>query len=357
MRLKTIRINLLVLFAMLLFVEVTGQLIFYIKWDWFRLKGRDRNYTDKVFRRHPYLSVALNKNVNEAYPPDTSLRVRSTGIATRGTGANLEDTSKIRIACLGGSTTFCIFINEELSWPYLLQKELGDRYAVINYGFPGYTTVESIVQMALIVPEMKPQMVIFYHGWNDLHNYYQPGSYPDYHWHGSNQVKSVFNTFDNEPFIETIKRISGTWYIIENLLELMNYKPPSPVLYKASDTVIDSLYARNLRTLKTLATSQNSLPVFIPQIMNPEFERKENTSQRWSMHIDNSVFDSLMNRLGIIMHEQVQGNDSTVYFYDGIRTTLKWKNSDFIDDGHFSAEGNRKFASMLAKKIKTIGMQ
>jgi lysophospholipase L1-like esterase len=350
--LKIIRINFLVLIGILLFIEITGQLIFLVKWKHFMFSDPESKYRNLVFRRHPYLAVTLNKNVKAAYAKDQEI-ITTTEIGTRWTGADLNDTSKIRVACLGGSTTFCTYVNDEDSWPALLQKKLGNKFAVINYGVPGYSTVEAIIQMALLVPEKKPAIVIFYEGWNDIHNYYEPGSYPDYYKHGMNHFQDILGRKDHETLFEIFRRNSGFFYVIDNIRERI-VKEIKPVLHSTPDKIIDNLYVRNLKTLKSLSLSQNSFPVFIPQIINPEMKRTADSSRYWTRCIDDATFPILMHRFNHLMTQVCGENDSSCCFFGEMETKVEWKQKDFTEDGHFSKEGNAVFSTMLAAKIKSI---
>ena len=79
-----------------------------------------------------------------------------------------------RIVALGGSTTFGLFLeNWRLAYPHRLQRHLRRAHGyshveVVNAGAPQYTTWESAVNMLLRVPELEPDMVIIYHGINDV---------------------------------------------------------------------------------------------------------------------------------------------------------------------------------------------
>ena len=312
----------------------------------------EKEYRNLIFGRHPYLSVALNKNVNAVYAKGQEI-ITTTEIGTRWTGADLNDTSKIRVACLGGSTTFCTYVNDEDSWPALLQKKLGNKFAVINYGVPGYATIEAIIQMKLIVPEKKPSIVIFYEGWNDIHNYFEPGSYHNYYKLSTNHFQDILGRKDHETLFEIFRRNSGFFYIVDNLRERV-VKEIKPVLYTTPDKIIDSLYVRNLKTLKSLSLSQKSFPVFIPQIINPEMKRTADSSRYWTRHIDDAAFPNLMHRFNLLMTQVCDNNDSFCCFFGEMETKAEWKQKHFTPDGHFSKEGNELFSTMLVAKIKSI---
>ena len=79
-----------------------------------------------------------------------------------------------RIVALGGSTTYGLFLDLwQLAFPHqleeILQRDYGyDRVELINAGVPQYSTWESAVNMLLRIPDLAPDLVIIYHGINDI---------------------------------------------------------------------------------------------------------------------------------------------------------------------------------------------
>ncbi len=78
-----------------------------------------------------------------------------------------------RIVALGGSTTYGTTTPADQSYPAYLQQVLRDQYGydnveVINGGVFGYTTWNIFVDLALRVTVLKPDLVIFYEGTNDV---------------------------------------------------------------------------------------------------------------------------------------------------------------------------------------------
>ncbi len=78
-----------------------------------------------------------------------------------------------RMVALGGSTTYGLFLDFWHAYPHKLQRHLQSDYdysqvEVINAGVPQYSTWESAVNMLLRVPDLEPDMVIIYHGINDV---------------------------------------------------------------------------------------------------------------------------------------------------------------------------------------------
>ncbi len=78
-----------------------------------------------------------------------------------------------RIVALGGSTTYSSATTSAESYPAQLQTVLRDEYGynnveVINGGFIGYTTWETLVNFEFRVLELEPDMIILYEGVNDI---------------------------------------------------------------------------------------------------------------------------------------------------------------------------------------------
>ena len=79
-----------------------------------------------------------------------------------------------RIVAIGGSTTYGLFLDLwQLAYPRQLQETLQRDYGygaveVINAGVPQYSTWESAVNMLLRIPDLEPDLIIIYHGINDV---------------------------------------------------------------------------------------------------------------------------------------------------------------------------------------------
>lgn len=91
-----------------------------------------------------------------------------------------------RIACLGGSTTYTGFVDDyRQAYPYLLERiltEKGRNVSVINAGAGGWSSWESLINFEFRVLDLDPDIIIVYHGINDVHTRFvwPPGAYrPD----------------------------------------------------------------------------------------------------------------------------------------------------------------------------------
>jgi hypothetical protein len=131
--------------ATALLVVVSAEGLFAIalrfsegEWPYSRLK--DPNYL--MFEPHPDWEITPRKGVTIAVTP------RKGGTAAdfrhvyhhntdgfRGQGFSHVKT-KYRIACIGGSTTYCVAVSDDQTWEFYLDQLLQPDCEVLNFGTP-----------------------------------------------------------------------------------------------------------------------------------------------------------------------------------------------------------------------------
>lgn len=78
----------------------------------------------------------------------------------------------LRVACVGGSTTFGLFASDDAAtWPARLEQRLrgqGLAVEVLNCGAPGWPLRVSHTNLELTVFPLRPDVVVCYHAYNDL---------------------------------------------------------------------------------------------------------------------------------------------------------------------------------------------
>jgi len=121
-----------------------------------------------LYFSHPYNGYEYN-------PDYVSKRASINSFGFRGsTPQTLKKPSgTYRIVCLGASTTYSISVTDEHTYPVYLQQTLtqalpNQKIEVINAGLVSATTAESMVRLMLKALPLKPDMVIVYHGFNDI---------------------------------------------------------------------------------------------------------------------------------------------------------------------------------------------
>jgi len=81
----------------------------------------------------------------------------------------------VRIICLGGSTTYSVgATSNSTTWPARMERLLREQYRnapfrveVVNAGIPGYTSIESLVQLETQLLDLSPDVAVISQGIND----------------------------------------------------------------------------------------------------------------------------------------------------------------------------------------------
>jgi len=126
-------------------------------------------YTESgMYSFHRYLGYYPTPNYRKGPNKHNSLGFRGEEISA------LKPDGEFRIVCLGGSTTYTAMIKDyQLTYPYLLEKELNTRnyknVRVVNAGASAYSSWESLINFQFRVLDLDPDMIIVYHGINDIH--------------------------------------------------------------------------------------------------------------------------------------------------------------------------------------------
>ena len=121
------------------------------------------------FEVHAASGLRIPKPSSEVGP----IRINSLGF--RGPEVEMpKPDGCIRVAFLGGSTTFCAEASAlEQTWPHLVIDELSRRYPdssfdYVNGGSGGFATQHSTTSFDHRVAPLAPDVVVIYHGTNDL---------------------------------------------------------------------------------------------------------------------------------------------------------------------------------------------
>ncbi|MEM1450883.1 MAG: SGNH/GDSL hydrolase family protein [Planctomycetota bacterium] len=108
--------------------------------------------------------------------PNSSVSgIRINALSFRGDEIEVpKPTDRVRVAFLGGSTTFCAEASSnETTWPSLVVGALAERYPEtsfdqVNAAVPGYMSLHSRERFEVRVAPLQPDVVVIYHGTNDL---------------------------------------------------------------------------------------------------------------------------------------------------------------------------------------------
>ena len=108
-----------------------------------------------------------------------TIYVSTNSLGFRGDNPPRDFNNYLTILTVGGSTTHCYYNSDDKTWPYDLAKDLDknfNRIWVNNAGLSGHTTMGHIILMQDYIIKIKPKIVLFLVGINDLGDPKESGS-------------------------------------------------------------------------------------------------------------------------------------------------------------------------------------
>ena len=127
-----------------------------------------RNAAALRFAAHPYLPFIPAPNYAKGPNRHNTLGFRGDEVAVP------KPAGVYRIVLLGGSTTYSTGVDDYVrSYPVVLQQRLRaaghGQVEVVNAGCSMYSSWESLINFQFRVLDLEPDLVIVYHGINDVH--------------------------------------------------------------------------------------------------------------------------------------------------------------------------------------------
>lgn len=142
---------------------------------------------EALIRVRQYIRYGTTATADQLYQldKDSGLRVPIAGlhvgrISTDGRGFRNPELGvpkpggRLRIAFLGGSTTWCAEVqSNEHTWPYLVSSALAPEAApakidYVNAGVSGFGVKHSLINLKQRVRALEPDVIVIYHGADDL---------------------------------------------------------------------------------------------------------------------------------------------------------------------------------------------
>lgn len=300
-----------------------------------------------IFSEHPFAFHPLLQRIPRPdYHDDI---ISHTSIGTRVVDPR-EDACSLHseIALVGGSTTYGHRLDQGGTWPDFLQRKLC-KFRVWNFGVPGFTTAEHIIQTAMHLPAHGIKCAVYFVGWNDLRNSFIPDLRPDY---------SDFHFLDmgNTMRVELDRAVLPTFMLVKYIMSFFEIYPRPPALMRVHaprsgvDPQLAPIFARNVSSIIALNRQHGIRTAFIGQLMNYYSLRNAQPGLRygWFPLIEGRSIPEAMDHLNAILGEVAHRNN--VPF---LLPRQHWLNrGDYVDgEGHFSASGAEKFAARVAEFI------
>jgi lysophospholipase L1-like esterase len=319
----------------------------------------------KAYRPHPFLIVVGRPNaVLEVAGHVVHFNARGQRVT------NVRDVSvpklggTYRVLCEGGSTTFDLLAADDAgTWPARLGTLLRPAADVVNGGFPGWTSLESLLSLAARDLDLAPDLVIVFSGVNDL----QPAGHvpfaPDY----------------SEGHAEILPRVTGVAAVPIRLVSRLVFvewlrgrlkpraEPAAAEGYtpsyawnggpKRDDIPAEAVavYERNLRSTIAVAASRGARTMLVAQTARVRAGHEASDRawlEGWTPGLTPTGYLAGLARYNAVARKL--GDEGIALFFDPF-TGEAFGDAHFQDPVHFSPAGSALFAKTLAAYVDAPG--
>jgi lysophospholipase L1-like esterase len=311
----------------------------------------------RLYRRHPFLDTAPHEGVRvHAFGKEAAFNQLGYRSPERPLAA---EPGTVRILCAGGSTTFDLLAeSDERTWPFRLEQKLRQkrpRIEVWNAGFPGWTSLESLISLCLRDVDLRPALVVLYQGDNDL----QPGGYvpfdPHYeHGHAELTVRAL--GFERPPLpwrsrSVLLERLRAAWARAGDPWASLD--PNQPRQRQLAPGALPT-FARNVRSFVAVARAHGAAVVLVTQAIRIRRQQRADDLKYLAQWLPGLVPEVAPGEL-----ERLNGALRAMRGEDGVRVVdaaarMGWRDEDFADPLHFSPQGSERFAEFLAAELSPL---
>ena len=304
------------------------------------------------FQWHPLLQAVPVSGL--AFTSATGLAIRHSSQGTRGRDPDptrLADGAVV--ATFGGSATYDIGNGEGDTWPERLDEaRRGDRLVVVNHGVPGDTTAEHLLQTAFYPEKFAkaPSCAVYFVGWNDLRNAHIPdldAGYADFHMPSQVDSLKVRRTGGSNVTISPLLTVLARLVAAE--VDTVRYAKDPYALPPASgpDPAAAAIFERNVRSISAINRARGTPTIWVGQVVNRDRLKGEGL-YGWLPRVRDRDLWPLLQQSNALLERTARAlGDTYVALPDDA-----FGSADFVDQGHFSAAGARRFAALLAPVVR-----
>jgi lysophospholipase L1-like esterase len=313
-----------------------------------------------LYRPHPFLNTAPRSGAAvEAF--GKSATFNSLGYRSPERPMS-KAPGTVRILCAGGSTTFDLLAaSDEETWPWLLEAALsaaGERVEVWNAGFPGWTSVENLISLAVRDADLQPDIVLLFQGINDL----QPASHRPFdrqYVEGHAEVSRRALGLDRQPLAWTERSL-----LLEAARDaIFGAEDPWDRVRAAAEAggrrgelapEAAEVFARNVRSFVALVRGHGGIPVLATQVLRLRAATEPQDREYlagWLAGLDPGAAPAALEVLNDVFRRVAEEDEVLLVDAAG---ELEWRDEHFADPMHFSAAGSRQLAELVASRLAPV---
>lgn len=279
------------------------------------------------------------------------VHVHHTSQGTRGREPTERELSqRTIIAAFGGSSTYDIALSDGETWADRLEQALGDRFLVINHGVPGYSTAEHVIQTAFYEDTFGklPRCALYYVGWNDIRNAHIKNLDPAYaDFHLPSQVDSMRTRRLGGGNVTFSPLLTELARLVSAQIDTVQYSwTLSGTIEPGSDPALEADFERNVRTISAINRERGVKTLWIGQLLN-RARLRGNEQYGWLPYVRDKDVWPLQERFNEILARTAKALDDPM-----IAAPIgAFGADDFVDQGHFSTQGARRFVGYVASVV------
>ena len=311
-----------------------------------------------LYRRHPFLNTAPRAGASAAaFGKRASFNSQGYRSPER---PSIKPPGATRILCSGGSTTFDISAADDAAtWPWRIETTLrsrGRNVEVFNAGFPGWTSLENLISLAIRDLDMAPDVVILYQGINDL----QPASHRPFdrqyeHGHAEIAARALgfglrpLKWFDHSLFVEKSRELL---FGEEDQWRSLRSAPVARGLIPEIPTEAVTTFKRNVRSYVSIATAAGAKVVLVTQsirVRGKSVDADLDYLAHWIEGLEPTEASEQLDRFNEVL--RCLSLEGPALLID-VAEEVPWEDGDFADPMHFSARGSERMATFMADSLE-----
>lgn len=348
-------------FVLLLYTFLIGFALLEISLSLF-IGDRSFHKLDDIVLHHPNLN-RKGSSIKNLPGISGEFSFQTNEYRLRGVMDKNWDEYALKLLCIGGSTTECLYVKEELSWPYLLQTSLSQKLNTSVYvGNAGKSGMYSVAHSYVIqhYPHVNQfDCIVVLCGINDLgtllrDNYEErsrelTGQSVEMFYHHLSFFKLVKMIYLNT----VVQDVEGNWVLARRKqrqrklkINTITTKPPHYQL------ALDR-YRNDLQKIVDLCRQKNKKLVLATQPVLWDNNLATHLEKLLASEVANGAYRSdilweMMEDYNDVMRQVCQKNN--VLLVD-LAKKLPKDTSVFYDDCHFNVSGCRKVADLLTTPL------
>ncbi len=283
------------------------------------------------------------------------------------TNSDIYSKPDLKIAFLGGSTTECIYVDEEIRYPYmvskLLEKKNGLKVVVYNGGVSGNNSIHSNnILLNKVIPK-KSNIVILQHNINDLNLFLFEKTY----WNNNPNKVLVYTLKDKELSLYiTLRGIKDA--LIPNLYSkiriyfhigaLLKGKEDEWAEIRGKKIKIDEVrilsdFQKSLQTFVCICKTYHMIPVLITQASRlkdhpDQLIAKTTAKLKEDYGIEYSDYKKLHDNMNQKIRDVAKENN--ILLID-LEQLVPKENKYIYDSVHYNNFGSKFVARIIADKL------